>query len=112
MISSKECLPTFYLFGMNAAWFLCLIVVFLSFPVVFLGVSERAKMVANTTTFAEIMTNNGHDQQQTMPVCSLYIQGLLFVCLLCLIVGFVAFLVVFLCVSDSAATVSTQQLLL
>ena len=65
MISSKQCLPTFYLFGMNAAWFLWLIVVFLSF-LVFLGVSDRAKMVANTTTFVAIMTKKSHDQQQTI----------------------------------------------
>ena len=75
MISNKQCLLTFFLLEMNAAWFLCLIVVFLSIPIVVLGVSDRAKMVANTTTFAAIMTNNGHDQQQTMPVCSLYAQG-------------------------------------
>jgi hypothetical protein len=39
------------------------------------------------------MTKSGHDQQQTMPVCSLYIQEWLSVSLLCLIVDFVAFVV-------------------
>ena len=40
-------------------------VVFLSFFVMFLGVSERAK-------FAAIITKNGHDHQQNIPVCFLY----------------------------------------
>jgi hypothetical protein len=58
----QKYLRTFSLFGMNAAWFLCLIVVFLSFLVVFLGVSDSAKMVANTTTFVAIMTKKSHGQ--------------------------------------------------
>ena len=40
----------------NSSDLLCLIVVFLSFFVMFLVVSDRAK-------FAAIMTKNGHDQQ-------------------------------------------------
>jgi hypothetical protein len=71
----QKCLWTFSLFGMNAAWFLCLIVVFLSFLVVLLGVSDRAKLVAVTTTFVAIMTKKSHDQQQTMPRCFIYVMG-------------------------------------
>jgi hypothetical protein len=40
-----------------------------------LGVSNRAKTIANATTFVAIMTKNGHDQQQTMPVCFIYVMG-------------------------------------
>jgi hypothetical protein len=62
------------LFGMNAACFLRLTAVFLSFLVVFLGVSDRAKMVVNTTTFVVIMTRrvmiSSKQDAWPLPVCS------------------------------------------
>jgi hypothetical protein len=48
----------------------------------------------DATTFALIMTLNGHDQQQTMPACLMYVQGRFPICLLRLIVEFFAFVVV------------------
>ena len=73
----------------------------------------RGHDMDGTTTFAAIMTKNGHDQQQAMPVCFHYLLvgciGGTTMSVVFLVVAFVAFVCVFLVVSEAVGITATQQ---
>jgi hypothetical protein len=112
MISSKHCM--FACFAHRDACpcaFCVLLLSLLSLQLRFDIFGHRHNMV-DTTTFAAIMTKNGHDQQQTLHVCLVCSQGCLSVCLLRLIVEFVVFVVVIFVFLAVDTTWSTRQHLL
>ena len=77
--AKQSCLFSVFVW-MSGVHLLCLIVGFVAFvSAVFVFLAGRDRV--DTTTFAAIMTKNGHDQQQTLHVCLFDRQGCLSVCL-------------------------------